>query len=56
MRNRLATLLAGTIAGLCVPSAVFGQNFLDWHGNLAEAAKLSAKTGKPLFVVFRCVR
>lgn len=27
-----------------------------WHGELKQAAELSRTSGKPLFVVFRCVR
>ncbi len=27
-----------------------------WHNNLAQAQRLSEETGKPLFIVFRCVR
>ncbi len=27
-----------------------------WHNNLAQAQQLSEESGKPLFIVFRCVR
>ncbi|MCX7423956.1 MAG: hypothetical protein NT013_31115 [Planctomycetia bacterium] len=27
-----------------------------WHNNLAQAQRLSEESGKPLFIVFRCVR
>ena len=27
-----------------------------WHSNLAQAQRLSEESGKPLFIVFRCVR
>lgn len=29
---------------------------IRWHGDLKQAADLSRTSGKPLFVVFRCVR
>jgi hypothetical protein len=37
-------------------TAVAQTNRLGWHTNLRQAADLSAETGKPLFVVFRCER
>ncbi|GAB4160986.1 MAG: hypothetical protein Tsb009_38290 [Planctomycetaceae bacterium] len=30
--------------------------FFGWHSDLNEAKSVSARTGKPIFVVFRCVR
>ncbi|MDB5384473.1 MAG: hypothetical protein JWM11_119 [Planctomycetaceae bacterium] len=38
-------------AGVSAQTQVAG-----WHTDLASACKLARETGKPLFVVFRCVR
>ncbi|MCH8828311.1 MAG: hypothetical protein IID45_01905 [Planctomycetes bacterium] len=42
---------------LLTQSPLFGQNrYVPWHHNLVNARRLSEKTGKPIFVVFRCER
>jgi len=38
-----------------IPAAAQTQ-FSGWHTNLDAACELASATGKPLFVVFRCVR
>lgn len=44
-------------AVLAYSNAAFAQaNFFGWHTNLNTAAKVSTATGKPIFLVFRCVR
>lgn len=55
MHRRLLTSFAGVIA-LCATAPLFAQNYAGWHGSLDRAAEVAAKTGKPLFVVFRCER
>lgn len=32
------------------------EKISGWHTDLDSACKLARETGKPLFVVFRCVR
>jgi hypothetical protein len=42
---------------LSAGTAVFGQSrYIGWHSDLKTAAERAAATGKPLMVVFRCVR
>jgi hypothetical protein len=41
---------------LLAPAAVSAQQFAGWHSSLDRAAELSAKSGKPIFAVFRCER
>lgn len=49
----IATLLilATTSKSVIAQDAVPG-----WHSNLTQAQRLSEESGKPLFIVFRCVR
>jgi hypothetical protein len=49
-------LITAAIACFTTLPTIANAQFLGWHNNLNAAAKVSAKTGKPLFVVFRCVR
>jgi hypothetical protein len=54
-RRLLLTCLA--LVWLSAGSAVFGQSrYIGWHSDLKTAAERAAATGKPLMVVFRCVR
>ena len=47
----IATLL------LLTSNSSFAQETVPgWHSNLAQAQRLAEETGKPLFIVFRCVR
>lgn len=47
----IATLL------LLASNSTFAQETVPgWHSNLAQAQKLAEESGKPLFIVFRCVR
>ncbi len=47
----LWTFLAQMSSFLCAQQTLPG-----WHKNLEPAQRLAAKTGKPLLVVFRCLR
>lgn len=51
-----ALLIAAAATCFAVPPTIAHAQFLGWHNNFNVAAKISAKSGKPLFVVFRCVR
>jgi hypothetical protein len=45
------------IALFSVAAFAYSQdNVLRWHDSLDRAAQAARTTGKPLFVVFRCVR
>jgi hypothetical protein len=45
------------LASISTSSSVLAQETVPgWHNNLAQAQRLSEETGKPLFIVFRCVR
>ncbi len=52
----IALLAAIPAALLSAGEAAAQATFLGWHSNLNTAAKVSTKTGKPIFLVFRCVR
>lgn len=57
----LVRSLCLTIAALWCLTAAAGPataqtRVLRWHEDLSAAAKLARESGKPLFVVFRCVR
>lgn len=54
LRNR-AALAVGLIA-MSVSTAWSQSRSTAWHSSLETAAKLSASSGKPLMVVFRCER
>lgn len=57
MTNRYLPVIASLALAAAVahPQPVLGQT-AGWHNNLNRAAEVAAKTGKPLFVVFRCER
>ncbi|MCC7419124.1 MAG: hypothetical protein IT428_02470 [Planctomycetaceae bacterium] len=42
-------------AAVVLPLPALGQT-AGWHSNLNRAAEVATKTGKPIFVVFRCER
>jgi hypothetical protein len=47
------------LSSLFVLASNFAQSqssYPGWHRNLEAAQREAAKTGKPVFVVFRCVR
>lgn len=44
------------IAGLSATAAADETGTLRWHDNLNAGAARARQSGKPLFVVFRCVR
>jgi hypothetical protein len=47
----IAVLLAVTAAG-----ASAQEKIMRWHDSLERGAAAARNSGKPLFVVFRCVR
>lgn len=56
-RLGLALLCAISVVLLFSVREVAAQaNFFGWHTDLNTAAKVSTSTGKPIFLVFRCVR
>lgn len=57
MTHRYSPVIASLAlaAAVALPQPVLGQTS-GWHNNLNRAAEVSAKNGKPLFVVFRCER
>jgi hypothetical protein len=53
----LAVLPCVALVWLSAGTAVFGQSrYIGWHSDLKSAAEQAAASGKPLMVVFRCVR
>jgi hypothetical protein len=52
---RVLTGLTLTLTGLTA-SVGAQTSELGWHGELARGAAAARESGKPLFVVFRCVR
>lgn len=62
MRTRLSILAAIAITGF-LPPAVLAQRGFDprevrangWLTDYRQAKDAAAKTGKPIFLVFRCV-
>ncbi len=55
-RIAAALLLIACGSASLNPVALAQNLVLGWHTNLEEACELSARNGKPLFIVFRCVR
>jgi|GEM_PF-2455694 len=48
-------LMSLIVGGLAAEAA--GQSLVaGWHSDLDEARRASRETGKPIFLVFRCVR
>lgn len=54
--TNLRLSLAILFTGLALPASANAQRYAGWHSSLKAAAAESAKTGKPIFVVFRCER
>jgi len=53
----IVALLAGVAVWLTGDMLCQAQtNVVRWHSNLKAGAQLAHDTGKPLMVVFRCVR
>jgi hypothetical protein len=53
----LAAWFCLCLVWLSAGTAVFGQSrYIGWHSDLKSAAEQAAASGKPLMVVFRCVR
>ena len=51
------TLACLALVWLSSGTAVVGQSrYIGWHSDLKTAAVQAASSGKPLMVVFRCVR
>ena len=51
------TLPCLALVWLSAGSTVVGQDrYIGWHSDLKRAAERAAASGKPLMVVFRCVR
>jgi len=44
------------MAGFAASTARAQAKYTGWHTDLQTAADKADQTGKPLFVVFRCVR
>lgn len=57
MNHRFSPAVASLAlaAAVVLPQPALGQT-AGWHNNLNRAAEVAAKTGKPIFVVFRCER
>ncbi|MBI3863537.1 MAG: hypothetical protein HY290_16730 [Planctomycetia bacterium] len=53
--NGLILLVSACVLALPMPASA-QDKVLRWHDNLDRAAQASRESGKPLFVVFRCVR
>jgi len=55
--QRQAMLLPAVLVWLSAGTALFGQSrYVGWHTSLKTAAEKAESTGKPIMVVFRCVR
>ena len=56
-RSLLARIAAVLFGVALVPVPVHAQSQVQgWHTDLNPAREAARRTGKPLFVVFRCVR
>ena len=57
VRSLLARVAAVLFGVALVPVPVYAQSQVQgWHNDLNSAREAARRTGKPLFVVFRCVR
>ena len=58
MTRSLVARIAAVLFGVAlVPVPVHAQSQVQgWHTDLNSAREAARRTGKPLFVVFRCVR
>lgn len=55
--HHLVRICAFVIELLALASPLPAQaKLLRWHDSLEQAAAVARESGKPLFVVFRCVR
>ena len=57
--NCFPTLISSfvvTVLCAAASSACGQEKLLRWHDNLDRGAEAARASGKPLFVVFRCVR
>ncbi len=55
-QSAMAILFAVAGVLFSTSEAAAHGRFFGWHTNLNTAAKVSTSTGKPIFLVFRCVR
>lgn len=55
MKIRFA-FLAALLSAVPFTAALGQSRYVGWHSDLKTAAAKAAETGKPLMVVFRCVR
>lgn len=53
---QLFCLVFAAILGAVALPAAAQDKILRWHDNLERAVQVARESGKPLFVVFRCVR
>jgi hypothetical protein len=51
-----ATCVLAYILGAMSTVASAQEKLLRWHDSLERGAECARESGKPLFVVFRCVR
>ena len=57
MRKFNSLTLATVLAGMVLHSSAQGQSQVSgWHTRLDDAQAAARETGKPIFLVFRCVR
>lgn len=57
LRRQLVWLFAIAACFAFATQTASAQEALPgWHSNLPQAQKIAEETGKPLFIVFRCVR
>lgn len=54
--HRLTLALTGMLLAACGSTARAQNALFRWHDNMDRAAAAARDSGKPLFVVFRCVR
>jgi hypothetical protein len=55
-RNALVRSLGLILASLWLTPAFAQTQVQGWHTRLEEAQRIARETGKPIFLVFRCVR
>ena len=57
MSRCIGTAIAALLWFTFTSNLSFAQeNIPGWHSNLEQARRIAEETGKPLFIVFRCVR
>ncbi len=47
-------VIFGVLLFIGIPSQVFAQKTNGWHSELAPGIAEAKRTGKPIFLVFRC--